>query len=460
MRQRLALWWARRSLTLRLTLAATVVLAIGLVSGAAGFAALFFHNRVDAVDLNLKTEGATITSLLRSGQLPNPLPAPAGQSVFAQVIGADGTVRAATQSASQVMPLLSLTALEAETPGHAFTTDQSALGTAPLRVEIGTAFVDGKPVRVVSAVPFTDVHSTLTAMLRALVIAVPLVVLAAAIATWLAVGSALRPVDKLREAADDVADARGHAAPYLPVPASGDELARLAETLNRMLQRLHQATERQRSFVADAAHELRSPIASIRTQLDVALATSIDTAEWVAVAHDVRTDVDRVARLADDLLFLAKLDSGTPARPVPLELAALLDIESPPVWVTADPTALRRAVGNLVANAQRHARSDVDVGVDVIDDNAVVTVEDDGPGIAPADRERVFDRWLRLDEGRARDDGGAGLGLSIARSVARSHGGDVTLSASSKGGVRAQLWLPITDADADAAAGAASTPEG
>lgn len=206
--------------------------------------------------------------------------------------------------------------------------------------------------------------------------------------------------------------------------------------------RLHQATEQQRSFVADAAHELRSPIASIRTQLDVALATSTDTAEWVAVAHDVRTDVDRVGRLADDLLFLAKLDSGVPPRPVPLELTALLDVEAPPVWVTADPTALQRAIGNLVSNAQRHSRTTVEVGVEVRDGNAIITVDDDGPGIAPADRGRVFDRWLRLDEGRARDDGGAGLGLSIARSVAHSHGGDVTISASPTGGARAQLWLP------------------
>lgn len=439
-------WWAHRSLTLRLTIVATTVLAVGLVSGAAGLAFLFFHNRVDAVDLNLRNEAATVTDLLRSGQLPNPLPVPAGQSVFAQVIGADGTVRAATQSASQVMALLPPSALSAHQPGRPFTTTTSALGTAPLRVSITSAQFDGEPVVVVSAVPFTDVHGTLTAMLRALVIAVPLVLLAAAIATWLAVGSALRPVDRLREAADQVAGSRGRAAPYLPVPESGDELARLAQTLNRMLERLHRATEQQRSFVADAAHELRSPIASIRTQLDVALATSADATEWVGVAHDVRTDVDRVARLADDLLLLAKLDSGAPAVPVSLELSAMLDVEAPPVWVTADPAALRRAVDNLISNARRHAHSAVDVGVEALDGKAVVTVDDDGPGIALDDRERVFDRWLRLDEGRARDDGGAGLGLPIARSIARSHGGDVTLSVSPTGGVRARLWLPADPA--------------
>ena len=435
-------WWGRRSLTLRLTIVATVVLAVGLVSGAIGLATLFFHNRVNAVDLNLNTESATVTSLVRSGQLPNPLPAPAGQPVFAQVVDTAGTVRAATQSASQVMPLLPVAVLHDHRAGQPFTTTESALGSAPLRVSITPALLHDKPVTIVSAVPFTDVHGTLVAMLRALVIAVPLVLLAAAIATWLAISSALRPVDKLREAADQVADTRGDVAPQLPVPLSGDELARLAETLNRMLERLHRATEQQRAFVADAAHELRSPIASIRTQLDVALATSADNEEWVKVAHGVRLDVERVGRLADDLLLLARLDTGTSMRRQRVDLGALLELGSAPLWVSVDQQAVRRAFDNLISNARRHATSTVEVMGEQHDGVVVVTVDDDGPGVAPADRERVFDRWLRLDDGRARDDGGAGLGLAIARAVARSHGGDVTLTDAPLGGARAQLRLP------------------
>ncbi len=366
-------WWNRRSLTLRLTIVATVVLAVGLVSGAVGLATLFFHNRVNAVDLNLNTESATVTSLIRSGQLPNPLPAPAGQPVFAQVVDAAGTVRAATQSASQVMPLLPPTVLHDHQPGHPFTTTQSALGSAPLRVSITSGLLNGRSVKIVSAVPFTDVRGTLVAMLRALVIAVPLVLLAAAIATWLAISSALRPVDKLREAADQVADTRGNVAPQLPVPLSGDELARLAETLNRMLERLHRATEQQRAFVADAAHELRSPIASIRTQLDVALTTEADTEEWVQVAHDVRLDVERVGRLADDLLLLARLDTGGSLRRHRVELSALLELDASPLWVSVDEQAVRRAFDNLVSNARRHAASKVEVSGERHDGVVVVT---------------------------------------------------------------------------------------
>ncbi|MDX6310350.1 MAG: hypothetical protein QOI06_3396 [Nocardioidaceae bacterium] len=452
--RRVSRWWAHRSLTFRLTIVATVVLAVGLVSGAVGLATFFFHNRVDAVDVNVRVEAATVSSLVRSGQLPNPLPAPADQPVFAQVVGADGTVRAATPSASQVVPVLPLAVLRAHAAGHPFTTTESALGTAPLRVIVTPAELKGAPVTVVTAVPFTDVRGTLAAMLRALLISVPLVLLAAGIATWLAVGSALRPVDRLREAADQVADTRGRTAPHLPVPDSGDELARLAETLNRMLERLHQATEQQRTFVADAAHELRSPIASIRAQLDVALSTGPDAREWAKVAHDVRTDVERVGRLADDLLLLAKLDSGGSLQRDLVDVSALLDLTAPPLWVRGDPRALRRAFDNLVSNATRHAVSRVKVTGDLRDGVVVVSVEDDGPGIPVADRERVFDRWLRLDDGRARDEGGAGLGLAIARSVARSHDGDVTLAESPLGGVRAELRLPTaTDVPSTVPAG-------
>ncbi|MGH3496359.1 MAG: sensor histidine kinase [Nocardioidaceae bacterium] len=438
-------WWATRSLTLRLTIVATVVLGIGLVAGAAGLATLFFHSRVAAVDADVGAESATVTSLVASGQLPDPLPAPAAQPVLAQVLDSAGTVLAATPSASRVVPVLPPGVISSVSAGHPFTTTSSAFGAAPLRVVVSTTRLHGATVTIVCAVPFTDVRGTLDALLRVLVIAVPLVLLAAAGATWLAVSSALRPVDELRAAADAVAQTPQRAAPHLPVPESGDEIARLADTLNRMLDRLHRGTEQQRAFVADAAHELRSPVASIRTQLDVALTTPTDEHEWAEVGRDVRTDVDRIGRLADDLLLLARLDVGTPQHRQAVDLAALIGRGGPPVWVNGDAPALRRAIDNLVANARRHARGRVEVAATLDGLDAVVTVDDDGPGVAADDRERVFERWMRLDDARARDDGGAGLGLPIARSVARSHGGDVVLLDSPLGGARAVLRLPTND---------------
>jgi signal transduction histidine kinase len=439
-------WWRLRSLAVRLTVIATAVLAAGLIVGAAGMATLFFHGRVDAVDDNAQTETATITSLVTSGQLPDPLPAPADQPVLAQVVDAAGTVLAATPSASRVVPLLALSQVHSRPAGQAFTTQASALGSAPLRVIVSPTRLHGAVVTVVSAVLYTDVHGTLTAMLRTLAIAVPIVLVAVAMATWIAVGSALTPVDELRAAADRVADTRGRTAPQLPVLESRDELARLAETLNRMLARLHSATDQQVTFIADAAHELRSPLASIRTQLDVALSTPTDATEWQQVASDVRTDVERVSALADDLLLLAKLDSGVSPSPLRVDLRAAAGLPGAPLDVEGDPLALRRALDNLISNARRHARQSVQVSARRENGDVVIYVDDDGNGVADHDRERVFQRWLRLDDARDRDHGGAGLGLAIARSVARSHGGDVNLTDSPLGGVRAVLRLPAAGA--------------
>jgi len=435
-------WWGRRSLTLRLTIIATLVLAVGLATGSAGLATLFYHGRVDAVDANVQAEAATVTRLLTTGQLPDPLPVPAEQPVIAQVVGVDGTVLASTPSAGREVPILPLALIRDNASGHPFTTTASPLGHSPLRATVTSTRWRGRPVLVVSAVSFTDVGAILAALLRLLLIAVPVILLAAATATWLAVSAALRPVDVLRAAADEVAQTPGRTAPSLPVPASGDELARLAETLNRMLERLYGATEQQRTFVADAAHELRSPIASIRAQLEVALSTPTGGPQWSEVATDVLTDVERVGQLAEDMLLLARLDSGAGPRHVRLDAREVLGLAGPPAWVDGDPRALRRAFDNLVSNAHRHARSDVEVSSEVAGGWVVVTVDDDGPGIAPTDRERVFERWLRLDDARARDAGGSGLGLAIARSVAHAHGGDVVLEESLRGGVRARLRLP------------------
>jgi signal transduction histidine kinase len=445
MTRRLASWWRRRSLTLRLTIIATVVLAVGLASGAVGLATLFYQSRIDALDHNVRNEAVTISSLVRSDQLPEPLPVPADQALFAQVIGLDGRVRSATPSASRVIPMLPVSVLRAKADGDAFTSHATALGSSQMRVIVTRAALHGQPVMVVTAISLTDVGALLDSLLRILVIAVPLILLAAAIATWLAVGSALRPVDEMRAAADEIVVAPGHPAPRLPVLDSGDELARLADTLNRMLERLHSATEQQRAFVADAAHELRSPIASIRAQLDVALATPTSSTQWRKLAADVLQDIERVSRLAEDMLLLARLDSGASTRREVVDVTGLLGLSGEALWVKADPAMLRRALDNLVTNAERHARRGVEVQARGVDERVVVTVDDDGPGIAARDRERVFERWLRLDDARARDDGGAGLGLAIARTIARSHGGDITIEDSPLGGARARLWLPAVE---------------
>ncbi|MEP7053741.1 MAG: HAMP domain-containing sensor histidine kinase [Actinomycetota bacterium] len=436
-------WLVRRSLRLRVTLIASVVLTIGLAVGAAGLSVLFVRARVAAVDVVVQSVAQNVSELVAAGELPAPLPVPATGTALAQVIDAGGTVLAATAGASQVLPMLPLPRLASAHAGQRFTTSKSALGPAPLRVEVVPATYRGVPVTVVAAVPFADVHDTLLALRRVVILVVPLLVVAVASATWLAVGSALEPVDDLRAAADAVDMSATGVETRLPVPVGARELSQLGETLNRMLSRLHQSNERQREFIADAAHELRSPIASVRTQLEVALATPTDAAAWPVVARDVLTDVERLGRLADDLLLLARLDAGAASAMAaePVDLAELAGQPEPAALVTGDAVALRRMLDNLVTNARRHAAL-VEVTVSTADGQVVVLVDDDGPGLSEAEMERVFERWVRLDEARSREEGGSGLGLPIARSIARAHGGDVTLATSPLGGLRAVVTLP------------------
>lgn len=438
-------WPVRRSLRLRVTLIAAGVLTIGLAVGAAGLSMLFVRARVAAVDVTVESVASTVSDLVAAGELPSPLPVPAGGTALAQVIDAGGTVLAATPGASRILPMLPLQRLAlASGQRHLFTTTKSALGPAPLRVAVERATYRGVPVTVAVAVPFADVRDTLLALRRVMFVVVPLLVLAVALATWLAVGSALQPVDELRAAADAVEMSAAGFATRLPVPAGADELRRLGETLNRMLARLHRSNERQREFIADAAHELRSPIASVLTQLEVALGTPTDVTAWPLIAREVLTDVERLSRLADDLLLLARLDSGVSSAfgAVPVDMAEVAGQGGPMALVTGDPAALRRMLDNIVTNARRHAATTVDVRVTVEEGAVVITVDDDGPGLPADDRERVFERWVRLDAGRSREEGGSGLGLPIARSIARAHGGDVTLTASPRGGVRALITLP------------------
>jgi signal transduction histidine kinase len=291
-------------------------------------------------------------------------------------------------------------------------------------------------------------------------------------------GSTLRPIGALRRGAARVT---ATAVPSdLPVPEARDEVRLLALTLNDMLTRLAEAQQRQRALVSDTAHELRSPIASIRTQLEVALDFPA-TQDWETTARDVHADVLRLARLAEDLLLLARLDEQAgqagQARPgggMSVDLAELCrsvvcryaDSSVPVTVVVPETTApggsvavagdwarLDRLIVNLVDNAVRYAKSSVVVSVTGDSSWAELAVTDDGPGIPTADRERAFGRFARLDDARSRegdDAGGAGLGLAIVRATAQAYGGMAVLEpatpsddvSGSVTGLRAVVRLP------------------
>ncbi|WP_200925452.1 HAMP domain-containing sensor histidine kinase [Frigoribacterium sp. Leaf44] len=315
---------------------------------------------------------------------------------------------------------------------------------------------------VVAARSLDEASAASSASLVTLGVAIPVALLVLGVTTWLVVGRALRPVESMRREVDAVtAQSLSH---RLPDPGGSDEIARLARTLNGMLDRLDSSATAQRRFVGDASHELKTPLATIRQHAEVALLHpgSIDGA---ALADTVLGEEARLTALVQGLLVLARADEGAlgvTRRPVDLddlvvaETARLRGVARPdgrgslavdatavgPARVDGDEGLLGQVVHNLVANAARHADTRVAVALDERDGRAVLTVDDDGAGVAEADRERVFERFVRLDEARARDSGGSGLGLAIVREIVRVHGGSVSITTSPLGGARFVVDLP------------------
>ncbi|MEW1683370.1 HAMP domain-containing sensor histidine kinase [Streptomyces sp. NPDC093594] len=285
------------------------------------------------------------------------------------------------------------------------------------------------------------------------------VVLIAGVA-YVTVRIALRPVEAIRTltASVDAKDPRER----VTVPASGHEIAALATTINTTLQRLDTAAAQQRRFVADAAHELRSPLTTLLTSLEVALAYP-ERADWPATATTAARQTRRLQALAEDLLLLARLDTRAPeADSGTVDLSALASrlteqypLDGRPLTLTCDSSAavhvrgdhdeFERLLRNLLDNAVRHAGNRIEVTVSGEGDRAVLTVRDDGPGVPPEDAERIFERFVRLDDARSRDQGGAGLGLAIARDLAQRHGGTLTLAPETPGACF-ELNLPAAPA--------------
>ncbi|MFB9762779.1 sensor histidine kinase [Nocardioides kongjuensis] len=273
--------------------------------------------------------------------------------------------------------------------------------------------------------------------------------------TWLVVGRALRPVERIRTEVERISGSSLER--RVPVPAGKDEIGRLARTMNQMLGRLQAASDRQQQFVADASHELRSPVASLRQAAEVAQAHPGALPEG-ELAATVGEEALRMQVLVDQLLVLARAGEGAPGlqrTDVDVDDLVLLhtrrgvepsaEIDTTgvgPGRVHGDAVALAQVVRNLLDNAVRHADRRVVVGVRQQPDGVVLTVEDDGPGVPVAERERVFERFRRLDDARSRDAGGSGLGLAIVREVVATHGGSVELDSSPLGGARFVVRLP------------------
>jgi len=444
--------WAALSLRTRLLILTVTGVAVGLaLGGVALYAALALAlNR--ALDDTALASARQVAALVDADRLPNPLPVSGAQVI--QVVDAQGRVVSASANADRLTPLLRPAELQRARTGSAVVVSGARTGISGLlRVRAVPAGPPDNPVTVLVAVHLADVLASRSALRTALLVALPLLLGVLAAVAWRVIGSTLRPVEELRRGAEQISGtARDE---RLPVPAATDEIRALALTLNAMLDRLAAARGRQRAFVADAAHELRSPLTSIRSQLEVAERLG----EGDRLPAELLPEVDRLARLVEDLLLLARADADRrgaadladlDGRQLLTELASAYGgarvpvraVAGPPVWLLADRGELRRAVGNLVDNAVRHARTGVELDVTDGVPEVLLTVTDDGPGIPEAERERVFDRFARRDDARSRDAGGSGLGLPIVRELVQRAGGTVGFGSDAARRFQAEIRLP------------------
>ncbi len=454
--------WGEGSLRIRLTALATLVVAAGLVVGAILMVVLLRHSLTSSLDDGARRTGRQVAAM--GVPPPDPIPVGGGNIVVVQVVNPQNRViGAAGPTADHLFPLLQPNELAQVRSGKVLHLNGNRAGvTGSLRVVAVPAGSGGARATVVVAVDPSGIGQSSQALRNQLFIFVPILVLALALLSYFVIGRALRPVEDLRRGAAEISGAAGDAATRrLPVPAGRDEVHRLALTLNDMLTRLDAASAGQRAFIADAAHELRSPLASLRAQLEVAQHLG-PRADWPRTADGALIDIGRLSRLVDDLLLLARLDESAGVRRSVVDLPALVaevaagyEHARVPVHVTSegsglvegDADGLRRVVRNLLDNAVRHASGQVAVTTSGSSRRVVLNVTDDGPGIAEADRERVFDRFTRLDDARSRDAGGSGLGLAIVRDLVRAHGGTVALGEAGSGpGLRVTVRLPVAPA--------------
>jgi signal transduction histidine kinase len=444
-----------RSVRGRTTVAATLVVGIALAVGVVALLVVLRRSLVSSVDGGIHTRSAVLTAAASTGAPLTPLPASNDDSSFVQVTDASGRILAASSNVEGEPALL--------TPPSQ---DGIVRTVSNLPVSEGTSFriltqsvtTPTGTVHFLIASSLASTDRSLAIIGWALAVGAPGLLLIVALTTWLVAGRALAPVEAIRAEVAEIS--MRDLDRTVPEPAANDEVARLARTMNEMLERLRASAARQRRFVSDASHELRSPLAGMRAELEVAL-THSSHADWPHTAGDVLQDLGRVQRLVDQLLVLARLDESAPVVPdrtVDLDELLLrearrareregltVDVRGVSAGrVLGDPDRLGQVVRNLVDNAARHARSKVTLGLQAQQGWAVLTVADDGPGIPEAERERIFERFTRLDEARATEHGGYGLGLAITREIVLAHGGTVKAEAAAIGACLL-VRLPLFD---------------
>jgi signal transduction histidine kinase len=411
-------------------MASTVVVAIGLLVAGTTLQLLLHRSLLTHVDDVADTQLADIAALIRQGTLPAELANAGDDGAAVQVVDGDGRLLAVSAGTTAVVPSIvpDGTDVEVQTRGNRRISAQ--------RVDIGAG-----PRTIYVSTSLEPVDEAMARLRGALLVVGPLLLLFVAGTTWFVIGRALEPVEAIRARVAGISDRSLDE--RVPERGTEDEIGRLARTMNAMLDRVERGVLRQRAFVGDASHELQTPLASLRANLEVALA-HLDGDQWPSIGEDLLATTLTMERLVHDLLYLARLDDGAALPVAPLDLDAIvleectvlrsrsglsldtLGVSAAAVIGRRDDLA--RVVRNLLENAVRHAASAVTVSLTMADGVALLAVADDGPGIPRADRERVFERFVRLDDARTRASGGTGLGLAIAREVVVAHGGSIEIT--------------------------------
>ncbi|MFF3055999.1 sensor histidine kinase [Streptomyces sp. NPDC057909] len=460
-----------RTLTLRkrVSLWATSIVATAMIVASLGLLFGLRNSMWSNLDGTAAQRVTDVASLVQHHQLPTRIPSNGGDADVVEVMDSTGRVLASSDDDIQPgMPSRFPHPLPAVvTAGHATTLPSLTIGDrGDFRVVARPARVDGRPATIVAAASLRQAESALSTLATALAIGAPALTLLVAWTVSRTAGRTLRPVETLRRQATDIGATDLNR--RLDLPPVRDEVHALAVTLNEMLARLDEASAAQRRFVADAAHELRSPLTAIRAQLEV-VAAYPDPRRDPLVAAELLEDALRLNDLVEDLLALARSENPASRRPdtvVDLDEVVLAEVQRQRRLtstcidarqvsagrVRGEQDALRRVVRNLLDNARRHAVDQVQVALGVRGDLVELTVSDDGSGIPAAYRAHVFERFTRLDEARSREAGGSGLGLAIVGKVVSAHGGaasaeeDPPPAKGGLGGARLVVHLPLAHA--------------
>jgi signal transduction histidine kinase len=452
----------RSTLRTRVTVVASLAITAAVVLGLLLMYLLQMNSVRSTVDGQLRTYATQIAQSAANGRWPTPLaPSTLDSNAEAQVIAPDGRVLAATRRLVGLPAVYRLPA-DSDTPVRQKAADRVVPGE--VRVIGLRTTVDGRSVAIITLTSTGLLRQVNSEFARHLLIGLPIILVLAA-AVWLVVGRALRPVERIRHAVTDITSA--DLSQRVPEPGTADEIGHLAHTMNDMLTRLDDAAQRQRRFVADASHELRSPLAAIRTTLEVGLAHP-DRAPWPTIAERAAEQSTRLEDLIQQLLLLTKADEHQlSAQQQRVDLGVLrqdvvdntpphhLDIDldtAPSVNTVGNPDHLQRLFRNIIDNAVRYAHRRVLITASATVDGVRVDIDDDGPGIPPAGRHRVFDRFVRLDSSRERSSGTTGLGLAIAHEIALAHQGRIAIADNPAGGARVVVTLPNAPSGAPVAA--------